>query len=207
MTKIIIADDHLLLLKGLEMSIDSSQFEILGTANNGIEGLKLLQENHVDIAVIDIEMPLLDGLNMIKEAKKLKIHTKFILLSYHKEEGLVSYALENPQIFGYLLKEEVKEDINICLKAVELGKTYFSNSIMKEEYVGDLSTRFTPSEKKILKLIAAKHTNSQIAEKLYISERTVEKHRSNIQFKICELNQDRTLTSWVSENKIFILSL
>ncbi|MGR3808943.1 response regulator transcription factor [Jiulongibacter sp. NS-SX5] len=206
MIKIILADDHPLLLKGLAYSVDGQKFEIVGTASNGEEVLKILENQHADILVLDIEMPLMDGISTVKKIEELKLQVKCVLLTYHKEPGLLAFANAHELVYGYILKEDTQLDINDCLDKVSKGEYFVSSGIGTSEQA-DEPINLTPSEKKIIKLIAEELSTQEIAETLYISPRTVDKHRTNIQLKISEINPDLNLKSWISANKVFLGSL
>ncbi len=135
--------------------------------------------------------------------QKNKIETKIILITFHKEKVLFQKANEL-NIFGYILKEFAIEEIETCIKSVTEGVPYFSPRIKdllginpyQENYLSNL----TPSEKKILKLIAKDKTNKEIASLLFISHRTVEKHRSNIINKLKIEHKTNSLLIWAKDN-------
>lgn len=200
---IITADDHPLLLKGLNDFLLEKKYNIIGSGNNGKEAYNLIVKTNPDIAILDIQMPYMTGLEVAKECKKNKIETKIILITFHKEKVLFQKANEL-NIFGYILKEFAIEEIEICIKSVTEGIPYFSPRIKellginpyKETYLNNL----TPSEKKILKLIAKDKTNKEIASLLFISHRTVEKHRSNIINKLQIEHKTNSLLIWAKDN-------
>ncbi|HET8804692.1 MAG TPA: response regulator transcription factor, partial [Aequorivita sp.] len=183
---IIIADDHPLLLKGLSDFLIEKGFNLLGSGKDGREAYNLIVQTEPDIAILDIQMPFMSGLEIAQKCKTLNMDTKIVLITLHKEKELYQKAQEL-NIFGYILKEFALEEIENCIKTVTEGVPFFSEKI--KELIGvvmedsDLNT-LTPSEKKILKLIAQDKTNKEIASQLFISYRTVEKHRSNIITKL-----------------------
>lgn len=205
---LVLADDHPLLLKGLESALLSKGFNVIGTANDGSEALRLISEYQPDIAILDIEMPYMDGLSVAKHCQEKRYETKFIILSYHKETEFIARA-KNLNLSGYLLKEDALEEIETCIHAVSEGKEYFSKAFQLTE-VNDLQTALdrldalTPSERKILKLIAENLSTKFIADKLFVSQRTIEKHRSNIIQKLDLGGKPNGLTSWVLHNKHFL---
>ncbi len=198
--EIVIADDHPLLLKGLFEEFTDNGYNVVGKASNGMQALELILVLKPTIALLDIDMPLLTGFEVIDMAKEKGVETKFIVLSFHKESNYIAQA-QNLQINGYLLKEDSFSDIEHCMKLVLEGKTCFSPSFGRgvlqnvSEELKRLSY-LTPSEKTILKLIAQQKTSLEIAEILFISERTVEKHRSNIIAKLDLESSTNSLTSW-----------
>tara|TARA_B100000795_G_C22787424_1_gene435261 strand:- start:431 stop:1063 length:633 start_codon:yes stop_codon:yes gene_type:complete len=200
---IITADDHPLLLKGLNDFLLEKKYNIIDSANNGKEAYNLIVKLKPDIAILDIQMPYMTGLEVAKECKKNKITTKIILITFHKEKVLFQKASEL-NIFGYILKEFAIEEIENCIKSVTEGVPYFSPRIKdllsinpcKDSSLKDL----TPSEKKILKLIVKGQTNKDIASLLFISHRTVEKHRSNIIQKLKLEHKTNSLLIWAKDN-------
>lgn len=202
-TTIITADDHPLLLKGLNDFLTEKKFNIIGSGINGQEAYDLIVKEKPDIAILDIQMPLMTGLDVAKECKLNNIKTKIILITFHKEKVLYQKANEL-NIFGYILKEFAIEEIETCIKSVTDGIPYFSPKIKdllginpyKDSYFNNL----TPSEKKILKLIVKDKTNKEIASLLFISYRTVEKHRSNIITKLKLEHRTNSLLKWAKDN-------
>jgi DNA-binding NarL/FixJ family response regulator len=200
---IITADDHPLLLKGLNDFLLEKKYNIIDSGVNGKEAYNLIVKLKPDIAILDIQMPYMTGLEVATECKKNKIPTKIILITFHKEKVLFQKASEL-NIFGYILKEFAIEEIENCIKSVTEGVPYFSPRIKdllginpyKDSYLDNL----TPSEKKILKFIAKDKTNKDIASLLFISHRTVEKHRSNIIQKLQLEHKTNSLLIWAKDN-------
>lgn len=200
---IIIADDHPLLLKGLNDFLCEKKYNIIGSGKDGQEAYNLIVKLKPDIAILDIQMPYMTGLEVATACKKNEITTKIILITFHKEKVLFQKATEL-NIFGYILKEFAIEEIETCIKSVTEGVPYFSPRIKdllginpyQEKYLSNL----TPSEKKILKFIAQDKTNKEIAALLFISYRTVEKHRSNIISKLKLERKTNSLLIWAKDN-------
>ncbi|SRX73265.1 response regulator [Aequorivita antarctica] len=208
----VIADDHPMILKGLNDELTANNYNIVGQAANGMQALELILTHNPIIALLDIDMPLLTGFEVIKMAKQKEVDTKFIILSYHKENEYISQA-KALQINGYLLKEDSFSEIEECIECVLKNEVYFSRSFVPASLVSvseDLKKikHLTSSEKTILKLVAQQMSSSEIAETLFISIRTVEKHRSNIITKLeIENNTANTLTNWVYLHKNAIKEL
>jgi Response regulator containing a CheY-like receiver domain and an HTH DNA-binding domain len=205
---LVIADDHPLILKGLFEELTTSGYDVMATATHGMEALELILTHNPSVALLDIDMPLLTGFDVIKTAKEKESKTKFIVLSFHKESEYVAQA-KALQIEGYLLKEDSFSEIEKCIHAVLEGKTYFSSSFdsFSLQNASDELRKLqllTPSEVTILKLIAQQTTTSEIAEKLSVSSRTIEKHRSNIIAKLSLDNTANSLISWALANKNII---
>lgn len=197
---IVIADDHPMILKGLNEELTTNNYNVVGQAINGKEALDLILENSPTIALLDIDMPLLTGFDVIKMAKEKQVATKFIVLSFHKENDYISQA-KALQINGYLLKEDSFSEIEKCIQCVLDGEIYFSRAFEAgslESVSEDLRRikHLTSSEKTILKLVSEQMSSNEIAETLFISIRTVEKHRSNIITKLELENTNNALTNW-----------
>ncbi|MEH6763980.1 response regulator [Aequorivita antarctica] len=200
---IIIADDHPLLLKGLSDFLIEKGYNLLGSGKDGREAYNLITKKKPDIAILDIQMPYMSGLEIAQQCKGLDLNTKIVLITLHKEKDLYQKAQEL-NIFGYILKEFALEEIENCIKTVTEGVPFFSDKIKELIGVvfiddGELSS-LTPSEKKILKLIAQDKTNKEIASQLFISYRTVEKHRSNIITKLNIEPKTNSLLIWAKEH-------
>jgi len=169
-------------------------------ANNGLEALQLITNLHPEITILDIEMPVLNGIEVAKKIKELKINSKIIFLTLHKERSFFN-EIKNLEIDGYVLKEFSINEITTCIKKVLDNEKYFSKEIEKfiEEPVIDFSI-FTKSEKNVLKLIAKGKTSNEIAELLFISPKTVDSHRYNICKKLNLEPKKNSLLKWAYKN-------
>lgn len=206
--KIVIADDHPVFRKGLiDIISEEDNFEITAEAENGMEALELIDIHQPDIAVLDINMPLMNGFEVAKELKKKQSKTKIIFLTMHKEEYILNKALDY-HAKGYILKECAVDDIIDCINYVAQNKDYISPAIsnlllkrgrLLSEAKGKLD-KLTATERKILSLIAEERTSREIADQLYISIRTVENHRINICHKL-DLHGVNSLLKFAIENK------
>lgn len=202
---IIIADDHPLVLKGLQDFLIEKGYNIIDTANNGKEAYKLIVKHEPDIAVLDIRMPYLSGIE-IAELCQGKLNTKIVLITF-EENNIYYNKAKQLNIYGYLLKEFTLVEIENCLKAVTRGAPYFSKEMesqfnSEKKYL-DINT-LTPSEKRILKLIAKNKTAKEIASFLSISSRTVEKHKSHIIKKFQLESKHNSLSLFAKENEPFL---
>ena len=201
---IVIADDHPLLLKGMFDELTFNGYNVIGKATNGSEALQLILDKTPDIAFLDIDMPFLSGLEVIKRAKDKNVKTKFIVLSFHKDQEYVTQS-KTLQIDGYMLKENSFEELERCIKAVMAGNQYFSSSFVNQ-FIKRLKN-LSASEIIILKLVAKAQSNQEISKILFVSERTIEKHRSNIIKKLDLAKENNSLTNWALTNKETILML
>lgn len=201
---IITADDHPLLLKGLNDFLIEKKYNLIGSGNDGIEAYDLITRENPDIAILDIQMPAMSGLEIAKKCKKNGLKTRIVLITLHKERELYQKA-QDLNIFGYILKEFALEEIENCINTVSNGEPFFSPKIIEllaDEFPEDGPLwKLTPSEKKILKLIAKDKTNKEIASLLFISYRTVEKHRSNIITKLKLEPKTNSLLIWAKEHQ------
>ena len=179
---VLLADDHRILLDGLNSLIDSSEnFRVKNSASGGKEALEFLKKSDYDILVTDYEMPGISGLELVKAARTLQPEMKIIVLSMHDDPSVVKEMLREG-VNGYLLKKDSHRTLHAALQKVMEGKRFLSDDISEilihstEEEKGTLTAR----ETEILRLVAKEFNSRQIAEILFISERTVETHRKNI---------------------------
>lgn len=209
--KILVADDHPMLLKGLIEELSSHNYTSVFSANNGAEALEIIINKLPSIAILDIEMPYLTGFEVINKCQEKDINTKFIILTSHKERRYISKA-KTLNISGYLLKDEPFEEVQKCINAILKGNSYYS-STFNEVFDNEISPEIqkikllSPSERTIIRMIANSKSSKEISENLMISIRTVQKHRSNI-IKKLDLNSDQdALTNWSITNKNLLSSL
>ena len=202
--EIFIADDHPILLKGLEEILVEKKFKVIGKATDGQSALNFIIKNSPEIAILDVEMPLKTGIEIAKECKKNNISTKIVLITLHKEIDLYLMAKEIG-VFGYILKEFAIDEIESCLESVSNNIPYFSKELKKHigftEENNDILKKLSLSEKRILKLISQHKTNKEIGRLLFISPRTVEKHRSKVILKLDLSRETGSLLTWVLKNR------
>lgn len=202
--KILIADDHPFTLQGTKSFVESYGYKVVDTCSNGISAFNLITLHNPDVAILDINMPGQDGLDVAKKVQESKLKTKVILLTMHKEMTIFKKANEYG-IYGYILKEHAHTELEKCLEEVKKGKRYVSEFLIddlisdKIDATSELS-RLTLSERKIVELIAQQKTSKQIAELLFLSERTVEGHRSNIIEKLGLVKEKNILLKWAIQN-------
>ncbi len=207
----VIADDHPMLLQGLEATLIKNGIDVLVAAKDGTSALQAIIDRKPTLAILDVEMPYLTGFDIADQCQKIVPETKFIILSYHKEAQFIVRA-RDLNISGYVLKEDTSTELIKCIELVLKGEFYYSKSITKENI--DLADQnlsrlafLSPSEKKILKMIATPLSSQEIADQLHVSERTIEKHRSNIISKLKLSGQTHGLSLWAREQKTIIMSL
>lgn len=205
-TTIVIADDHPILLKGLKDFLQDSGLQVLATASNGKELLDLVIKLKPEIALMDLEMPEMTGLEVGEKMNELGLKTKKILLTLHKELFILNKA-KDLQFSGYILKEFALGELAEAIDVIKKGGQFFSEKIWGSErkhMLESLSEPLTPSETKILRLIADGLSSKEIADKLFISERTVDKHRSNVISKLNLEKKHNSLLLWVQKNRDII---
>jgi DNA-binding NarL/FixJ family response regulator len=208
---IVVADDHPMLLKGLTEELRANNFNVIGTAIDGAKAFELITTQHPDIAIVDIEMPILSGFEVIKKCVEQGVITKFIILTSHKEKAFVIKA-KKLNIHGYLLKDEPFQEIENCIDKVVSGETYFSKTfdhIFKTQVSPELQRiKFlSPSERTIVRMIAQEKSSKEISVSLSISIRTVQKHRANIIKKLALPSTLNALHQWSMENKELLFSI
>ncbi|MFD2201528.1 response regulator [Shivajiella indica] len=182
--KVFLVDDHAILLDGIKSLLSKEEsIQVIGEANTGEDAIHFIKTNIVDILITDFNLPGMDGLSLLRLVKKISPDTKIIVLSMHDETHLVKEILKEG-VQGYVLKNDSHKELIDAIKAVGNGKVYLSHDINKI-IINNLQfpedeKLLTDREREILKLIAKEYSNKQIAEELFISERTVETHRKNI---------------------------
>jgi DNA-binding NarL/FixJ family response regulator len=187
-TAVVIAEDHPVFRKGLaDLVREAATFRIVGEATTGQEALDLVRRHRPQIAVLDIEMPEMSGLDVAAAIRDEGIDTALVVLTMYRDSALLRRALELG-VRGYVLKDSAVTDIVACLNMVAAGRTYVSGALSvetsesREDGTKGLAAvgRLTPAERRILARVAEGLTSSEIANALDISPKTVENHRSHI---------------------------
>lgn len=206
-----IVDDHPLFRQGLRQAIaGDSRFEVIGEADNGQTALDRILENHPDVAVLDVNLPGLTGLEVAAALHAKKIRVSIVILTMLKDEQAFNKAL-NLGIHGYVLKENAADEILNCIAAVSRSEAYVSPSLTdfllrRRSRAESLASHkpglddLTVAEKRILKRVALGKTTKEIAAELFVSPRTVETHRANICEKL-ELIGANRLLQFALENR------
>ena len=207
--KLIIADDHPIFREGLKQIIEKEKrIKILGEADNGAKALELITEKKPDIALLDIDMPRMTGLEVLKKVSDLPV--KIVFLTMYSEEDIFDEAM-GLGIKGYVLKDSAVNDILDCITSVSEGNYFISPSmsnllLKRRQKLSDLRKSapmldsLTPTERKVLRYIAQNKTSKEIAEILFLSHRTIENHRTNISNKL-NLKGSHSLIKFAIENK------
>ncbi len=209
--KVLMVDDHPLFRAGLRQVIQGdARFELAGETGDGQEALRIIQEEKPDVAVLDVKLPGLNGLEIARQLQAKRSATRVIILTMHQEEELCNRALDFGAR-GFVLKENAVEEIVRAIAAVAAGDHYLSSSISgylvrRRSRAEALAAQkpglddLTKAERRILKLVAEKKTSREIAAELFISPRTVEAHRANICAKL-ELRGSHSLLQFALENR------
>lgn len=187
--RILLADDHLVLLTGMKALLQREGYEVVGEACDGREAVEMTKTLQPQIAVLDISMPGLNGLDAAHKLRKLSPQTKIIILTMHKESPYVVEALE-AEVSGYVLKTQAAQDLLDAIKAVAANKVYLSpgiSQIVVDAYHAKNradGAELTLREREVLQLIAEGHRTKQVATLLGISVKTAESHRGRIMRKL-----------------------
>ena len=207
--RIVIAEDHRILREGLKSLLASRpEFEVVGEAEDGLDAISKVRESKPDLVLLDLSMPRLDGLSAIRDIKKVSPETRILALTIHTDEDYVLEAF-NEGAHGYCLKDAGRAELLMAIESIFSGKPYFSPGIADKVLDGYLEGRqkikstsawetITRREREVLKLIGEGYKNKEIADLLFISVKTVEKHRSNIMKKL-DLHNAAALTAYAIE--------
>jgi DNA-binding NarL/FixJ family response regulator len=192
MLHILIADDHGIVRSGIRMLIDRQPgMHVVAEAEDGIQAVELAQATKPDVAILDVSMPRMTGLQAAREIRARAADTSVLLLSMHDDERYFFDAVDVGAA-GYVLKRSADTDLIDAIQAVGRGEQFVSpvteRAVIKEWLAGGREDRLedplTPRELDVVKLIAEAHTNKQIAQALHVSEKTVESHRANVLSKL-----------------------
>ncbi|MGZ4865947.1 MAG: response regulator [Candidatus Angelobacter sp.] len=187
--KILLADDHAVLRQGLRVLLEREGFEVVGEASDGREAVKLCDKLRPDVALLDVTMPLLNGIDAAREIMKSNPRTKVVLLTMHTEDHLILESLR-AGVTGYVLKTKAASELVQALRAVCRGEMFLTQSISRTIVQAFLQNTPAPGtlisdrERQVLQLVAEGKTTKEIASLLGISVKTAESHRSNLMDKL-----------------------
>lgn len=187
--KILLADDHAVVREGLRVLLEREGFLFSGEASDGREAIVLCERNKPDIAVLDLAMPLLNGIDAAREIIKTNSKIKVILLTMHTEDHLVLESLR-AGVTGYVLKTRASSELVQAIRAVNKGEMFLTQSISRTIVQAFLNKNEAPDrflsdrERQVLQLVAEGKTTKELASILGISAKTAESHRSNIMDKL-----------------------
>ena len=209
--RIVVADDHPIVRQGLRQTIEAERgLKVVAEATDGLMAVEQIKSLKPQVAVLDIDMPLLDGFGVVRALRAEKIDVDVIFLTIHRDEDFFNEAI-NLGARGYVLKDSALTDIVTCVKLVASGQHYVSPTLTslllnRQRRSTSLSQRkpelkdLSPTELRVLTLIAEYKTSREIAEELFISHRTVETHRTNICNKL-EIHGNHALMKFALDNK------
>jgi DNA-binding NarL/FixJ family response regulator len=205
MAKILIADDHPFTLMGTKAYIEGLGHRICDLSSNGISAYNMIMQHQPDIAILDMSMPSMTGLEVAEKLKTDAPYVKIILLTMHKERSVYKKA-QKIGIQGYVLKEFATDVLEECIDAVLKGEIWTSKQILAHLQIDNIEDvdevkRLSFAERKVAQLISEQKSNKQIAETLFLAEKTVENHRSNILKKLNLSTERNALLLWTMQHK------
>jgi DNA-binding NarL/FixJ family response regulator len=212
---VLIADDHPLFRAGLRQAIETDHaMHVVGEASDGAAALEMVTRILPDVAILDIGMPKMNGLEVARALQKANAFVAVMILTHYREEDMFNEAMD-AGVRGYVLKDTAAVDIRDAIRTVTMGRYYISPSV--SEYLVTRSKRaaklleekpsladLTPAERRVLGLIALNKTSKEIAEELNVSYKTIETHRTNIASKL-NIHGSHSLLKFALENKSSLL--
>lgn len=214
MIEILIADDHPIVLFGTQTFLLEKGYRVIASCTNGIEAYNQILAKDPAIALMDISMPGMSGLEVTKKLAKAPIRTRFVLLTMQNELAIINYAREIG-VKGFLLKEFAIQELDNCLKEVLGGNEYYSPLLTDATHIShpgateralgvngtqdDLLSHLSFAEKKVLSLISEQKSSKEIARMLFVSEKTIETHRGHIIKKLGIPSEKNALLKWAIE--------
>lgn len=213
---LIIADDHSLIRMGLRNIISEiTNVRLVGEFDNGSDALNYILTDEPDIAILDIDMPNMDGFEVCEKVRKQQTQTKIIFLTMLNEEAVFDNA-QKIGANGFILKNFALDELNQAIQSVISNEFYISKNLrdkltnkpsklLQNEKIKELITKLTSTEKEILKLIAESYNSKQISEMLFSSELTIRKHRQNISKKLGLSGETHSLSKFAVQNKDYLI--
>jgi DNA-binding NarL/FixJ family response regulator len=188
--RVLIADDHGIVRSGLRLLLEREpDIEVVAEASDGVEARDLAIRERPELAILDVKMPRLTGLQATREIRQQAPHVAVLILSMHDDERYLFEALK-AGASGYVLKRQADQDLLDAVRAVQRGEPFLTpdaqRALIKDVLERGLedSDELTPREQEVVKLVAEAHTNREIAEILHLAEKTVESHRANAMRKL-----------------------
>jgi DNA-binding NarL/FixJ family response regulator len=195
MIRVLIAEDHLMVRAGIRALLEKAgDIHVIGEASNGQEAIEMAEALKPDVLIMDIMMPRMNGIQAAEKIRDMKLSSHVLLLSMYSDAGFIHRALQCG-VKGYVLKSSVSDELLVAVRTVAAGKTHFSEPIAEMVVESTLNpsavmakedplSTLSPREKEILQLIAEEYTSAEIGKMLFISEKTVEKHRTKLMEKL-----------------------
>lgn len=187
MIRLLLADDHAIFLQGLTRLLDAwPEVRIVAKAADGQEAWQLIQRHKPDVAVVDIRMPKMNGIEIAEQVRAEGLSTRIVVLTMHDEPALALEA-EQAGVDGYVLKDDTFEELSQAIEKVVAGHRYMSPTVSENLHAFRLSSggvTLSPREREVLKLVASGLSSKAIARTLDISPKTVETHRSRLMTKL-----------------------
>ncbi len=213
---VVIADDHPIFRQGLSATIEKDKdISVVGEAENGDVAIKLVDSLNPDVVILDIDMPIKDGIETARELKAKNLSTKVVFLTMHKDTSILR-SLRSLGVKGYVLKDSALSEIVRCISIVVAGDIYLSPALSevilenvepkKAWEVSSLINLLSQAERNVLKRVTESKTSREIAAELFVTIRTVETHRYNICTKL-DLNGPNALFKFALQHKDEIISL
>lgn len=215
---IVIADDHPIFRSGLKFLLETS-FEniVIDQFNNGGEVVDFVKKTVPDIIIVDIDMPVKNGLEVCEIVSEMKIASKLIVLTMYNDVEILKLAFYKGAN-GYLVKDNTSEELVDCINAVMEGKTYLAKDVREEgknlfaddkmKYqINELISKLSQTELKTLKLVSQKYSSKEIADLLFVSVKSIENYRSRICKKLNLDARNNSLVLWVMDNKKILDSI
>ena len=205
MKSVLIADDHPMIIMGVKSIMEKKWFMVCSVCTNGIDAYNQIIRKRPLIAILDMKMPGMNAIEIIKKLQHLNLPTRYIIQTSFDDLSAFNLA-KDLGVKGYLLKNFALEEFDKCIDAVAKGDKYFSVHLKKslsdsiESSEDNLLAVLSFAERKVLTMIAAHHSNKEIAKELFVTEKTVEKHRSKIIKKLNIEPEQNALLKWAVKN-------